>query len=106
VQLFRQTSTGRLQPFGALDALASTTPPAVSDLDHDGRADVLLAHNRGDGGVYLTRVLEDGGLLTPRRLATPVDVAAVIAVDVNADGLDDVVGVGSAGAFVLPNTCR
>lgn len=108
IELFRGTGAGGLQPFATLAGLKSETPPALSDLDLDGRPELVISSTAADGGVFLVRALEDGGLSVPTRVpGSPAPVAAVVIADFDGDGLDDVAGVGGAGqTFVMPNRCR
>lgn len=106
VELFRQTS-GRLQPFASLPGLKSEAPAAIADLDLDGRPELVIPNSLADGGVYVVRALSDGGLLGPTRLASSPNVAtALLIVDLDGDGRDDVVGSGAGQTFVMPNTCH
>lgn len=107
VELFRQTGSGRLAPFVVLQGLKSEAPAALEDLDLDGRRELVVANSVGDGGVYVVRALVDGGLLGPTRLMpSPNAAAAVLIVDIDGDGLADVVGSGGGQTFVMPNTCH
>ncbi len=107
VELFRGTSAGRLQPFATLSGLKSETAPALADLDLDGRPELVISSTASDGGVYVVRALEDGGVGLPARVpGAPGSVAAVVIADFDGDGLDDVAGVGAGQTFVVPNRCR
>ncbi|MBL8934678.1 MAG: VCBS repeat-containing protein [Archangium sp.] len=106
VELFRQTS-GRLQFLASLPGLKSEAPAALKDLDFDGVPELVIPNSVGDGGVYVVRAFSDGGLLGPTRLMpSPNAAAALLIVDIDGDGLDDVVGSGGGQTFVMPNTCH
>lgn len=107
IELFRGTGAGGLQPFATLADLRSETPPALGDLDLDGRPELVISSTAADGGVYLVRSLEDGGLRLPARVTgSPGSVGAVVIADFDGDGLPDVAGVGGGQTFVMPNRCR
>lgn len=107
VELFRQNASGRLQAFASLPGLKSEAPAALKDLDFDGLPELVIPNSVGDGGVYVVRAFSDGGLLGPTRLMpSPNAAAAVLIVDIDGDGLDDVVGSGGGQTFVMPNTCH
>ncbi len=108
VELFRQTASGRFQPDASLPGLKSEGPVAFADLDLDGVSEVVISSSFSDGGIYLMRSSVDGGLVGPTLLTlTPGGAVAVLSLDVDGNGLDDLVlSSGSGQLFVMPNTCH
>ncbi|MER2561203.1 MAG: VCBS repeat-containing protein, partial [Myxococcaceae bacterium] len=108
VELFRQTASGRFQPAGSLPGLKSEGPVAFADLDLDGISEVVIPSSFSDGGLYLMRSSADGGLVGPTLLTlTQGGAFAVLSLDVDGDGLDDLVlSSGSGQLFVMPNSCH
>lgn len=96
-----RVASWRIDPGPRTDAdelLIRSSPPAIGDVDGDGRPDVALAwwfqSPRGgsrNGGVFLARAARDGTHREPRRIATATARRVVLADLDRRGGLDAVV---------------
>ncbi len=96
VTVLRGTATGGLEDEFQLDASGLPLRPHISDVDLDGRNDLVVLSGLGDRlNLYLGR---EGGLTGSRSFAANVPSPATLAVaDFDGDGSADVI-VGGAGS--------
>jgi hypothetical protein len=98
VAIFTGDGFGGFTSAGGFDALAVPTAVAVSDLESDGRLDLIVAHSGGQVEVF--RGNGDGTFSVPVVLQVGASPSAVVAVDLDSDGLLDLV-TGNSGTHDL-----
>lgn len=79
---------------------------ALADFNSDGKLDIAVANNGGGNASSVSVLLNDGNGTFPNHKEFPVGAGlrGVAVGDFNADGLPDIVVVGSDGVNVLFNT--
>src|SRR2546422_4573829 len=85
---------GTLGPPVSIDVGGAASYAAVSDIDGDGRDDIIVS-NTGTKEISLLLGRGDGTFAPPSRIATTVSSASLVIADLNGDGTIDV-AVGSS----------
>jgi hypothetical protein len=85
---------------GTLARSSSSTDPAIVDLDHDGRADVLLTSSVEDH-LFVISLAEDDTLVE-RHIAIPGGATAARPFDLDDDGLLDIVAARYDRLVIIP----
>ncbi|HVY61812.1 MAG TPA: VCBS repeat-containing protein, partial [Planctomycetota bacterium] len=103
VSVFRQD---RAHPGTFLAPVKAPTPtgpmpPLAGDFDHDGLVDVAIPHSAtGDFHVFLDDAANPGRLVTPTAYAVGTGARAIVAGDLDGDGLADAVVANLESTFV------
>ncbi|MBI3820367.1 MAG: VCBS repeat-containing protein [Planctomycetes bacterium] len=115
VMILLGDGTGNLNLVSSYNTNSAPNGLATEDLNHDGRADVAIAHQTTPGSISILLALSNGNFTQPVSYAAGVFPTTVFASDADGDGNRDLISInymsasalrgdGTGGFTALPDT--